>query len=171
MTKHLALGAIAALICSVSVHADLQEPPEQLIDIGTFMNLGGGSIGYVGDYAEFISSSVAPGPSQPTVIDVDLFGLLSSVDVHAFSGVRITDTGQNQYGALSPGADVDYFVLQGLDPDVEVTYVYDGPNPVHQNESAEVLATRVSELDSVSGSQDAWNLTHVSLGDSGGVEA
>ena len=40
---------------------------------------------------------------------------------------------------------------------------------MHSNETSETLALRVSDLDSFSGAQDAWDYVHVSLGDQGSL--
>ena len=171
MTVHTALGAIAALLVTFPVDASGSDPQPSgpAIDIGTFVNTGVGSIGYEGKFGDYVSSAKVAGPSQHTLISVDLGGLLTSLGIDAFLGVQITDTGLNTYGALSPGADVDLFGFDGLSPDIELLYIYDGPNPVHQNETTEQLALRVGTIDTFSGAQDAWHHTHVSLGQEGSL--
>jgi len=173
MTVHTALGAIAALLVTFGVDASRSDPQPSgpAIDIGTFVNTGGGTIGYEGKFGAFVSAAKVPGPNQHTLISVDLGGLLTSLGVDAFLGVRITDTGLNTYGALSPGADVDLFRFDGLAPDIELAYLYDGPNPVHQNETSDQLAVRAGFIDTFSGAQDAWHVTHVSLGAEGSLTA
>ena len=165
MTVHTALGAIAALLVTFPVDASTGPA----IDIGTFVNTGVGAIGYKGNFGDYVSSAKVAGPSQHTLISVDLGGLLTSLGVDAFLGVRITDTGLNTYGTLSPGADVDLFGFDGLSPDIDLLYIYGGPNPVHQNETTEQLALRVGAIDTFSGAQDAWHQTHVSLGQEGSL--
>ncbi len=156
---------LAVLTTALPAQAGVGTP----LDIGTFRNIGAGVIQYQGSFGEFVSSQYITGETNHTLITVDLEGLLASQQIGLFFGVRINDTGVNQYGSLSPGADVDYFAFEGLFPGNAVEYLYDGPNAVHSNETAETLALRVGELDSFSGAQDAWDLVHVSLGDQGSL--
>ncbi len=165
MNARILLGATAVLATALPAQAGVWTA----LDIGTFRNIGPGVIQYQGSYGEFVSSQHIPGATDHTLITVDLAGLLASQQIGLFFGVRINDTGVNQYGSLSPGADVDYFVFEGLAPGNAVEYLYDGPNAVHSNETGETLALRVGELDSFSGAQDAWDLVHVSLGDQGSL--
>ncbi|MHC4107117.1 MAG: PEP-CTERM sorting domain-containing protein [Planctomycetota bacterium] len=167
MNARILLGAAAVLATALPAHAGVWTP----IDIGTFKNIGVGVIDYQGDFGEFVSIESVTGDPDHNLITVNLEGLLASQQIGLFFGVQINDTGVNQYGALSPGADVDFFTFEGLWPGNEVEYLYDGPNPVHINETSETLALRVSELDSFNGAQDAWDYVHVSLGSQGSLTA
>ncbi|MHC5007856.1 MAG: hypothetical protein ACYTGF_10915 [Planctomycetota bacterium] len=165
-----AFGAIAAIAVATSASADPILIP---IDLGTFGNLGGGQVYYDGSYGAYVHSELAPGldGADHTLIAIDLAGIMASHDLTGFYGVSIIDAGYNMYGALSPGADIDLLVLEDLAPQIGVNFVYEGPNPVHQDETASLLSRRVSLLDSFSGAQDAWDYKHVSLGERGRFKA
>ena len=167
MNARILVGATAVLATALPAQAGVWTK----LDIGTFKNVGVGVVNYQGDFGEFVSVASVPGDPDHNLVTVNLEGLLASQQIGLFFGVRINDTGVNQYGALSPGADVDFFTFEGLWPGNEVAYLYDGPNPVHINETGESLAVRVSELDSFNGAQDAWDNVHVSLGDQGSLTA
>jgi hypothetical protein len=164
------LGAIVAMAVAASASADQIQVP---IDLGTFGNLGGGSIYYDGPFGPYIQSELVTGldGAAHTRIAIDLAGIVASQQLTGFYGVSIIDAGYNMYGALSPGADVDLLELTGLAPQIDTTFVYEGPNPVHQVETAALLSRRVSLLDSFSGAQDVWDFTHVSLGKHGRLKA
>ncbi len=155
--------AIAALT-AVSLTTNATAGDEHVsVDLGWFMNIGGGQIYYDGGFAPWISSGFAPGSTYHTVTRIDAGGILSSLGYAALAGITITDTGANAYGALSPGADIDLLKLTGADPDAIMTYAYDGPNAIHRDEPAGALRWRTANLDSFVGAQE-WDRTHVSLG-------
>jgi MYXO-CTERM domain-containing protein len=162
MNAHCALGAVAALAIGTHTFADDQ----QTIQIGSFVNTGVGSVGYNGPYTDHVLYEAVDGH---TVISVDVTGILDSLGYNALWSITITDNGFNGYGALSPGADIDLFAIEGVS--AAAMYAYVGPNAVHQGETADRLAERSLLLDSFSGAQDAWNITHVSLGMNGAVTA
>jgi hypothetical protein len=165
-----AFGAIVAIAVSTSASADQVQVP---IDLGTFGNLGGGQIDYDGLFDPYVHSEPVTGldGADHTRIAIDLAGIVSSQDLTGFYGISIIDAGYNMYGALSPGADIDLLVLEHLAPQIGVTFVHEGPNPVHQDETAALLSRRVRFLDSFSGAQDAWDYKHVSLGERGRLKA
>lgn len=148
--------AIAALTVAVPV------------DLGWFMNLGGGRIYYDGGFAPWITSRSVPGATAHTVIGIDVAGILAALDYDGLAGITITDTGANAYGTLSPGADIDLMRLAGVEPAAAAAWSYDGPNPRHIGEASWSLAYRTAALDSFSGAQE-WDWTHVSLGRHGAL--
>jgi hypothetical protein len=165
-----ALGAITAIAIGAAAEADDTRVP---INVGTFGNIGGGHIYYSGAFGSYIHSKLAAGKdgTDHTLIEIDLAGIVTSQDLAGFYGVSIIDAGYNMYGARSPGADVDLLALDSISPNTDVTFVYEGPNPVHQDESESLLARRVRYLDSFMGAQDVWHDKHVSLGKLGRLEA
>lgn len=138
------------------------------VDLGWFMNVGGGQIYYDGGFAPWITSGSVSGPTTHTVIGIDVAGILAALDCDGLAGITITDTGANAYGTLSPGADVDLMRVTGIEPDAAATWSYDGPNARHAGEASWSLAYRTAELDSFSGAQE-WDWTHVSLGRHGAL--
>ena len=162
--------AIAALTAvSLTTHATAGDDYVS-VDLGWFMNIGGGHIYYDGGFAPWISSGFGPGSTYHTVTSIDAGGILSSLGYAALAGITITDTGANAYGTLSPGADIDLLRLTGVDPDAVMTYAYDGPNAIHRDEPAGALWWRTANLDSFVGAQE-WDWTHVSLGRHGMLTA
>ena len=162
MNARIALGAAAALaIASQSFASD-----PQTIEIGTFANTSMVTTSYTGPFADFVMHEVIDGHN---VVNINVVGILDSLGYDALWSITITDTGSNSYTTMSPGADIDLFVIEGISQ--ATNYAYLGPNTVHQNESSAVLATRELALDSFSGAQDALNFTHVSLGPSGAITA
>ena len=156
-------AAIAALtVVFLTTHARVGDEHVS-VDLGWFMNVGGGRIDYDGAFDPWISSGFGPGSTDHTVIGIDAGGILSSLGYAALAGITITDTGANAYGAHSPGADIDLLKLTGVDPDAVMTFAYDGPNASHRDEPSWALARRTADLDSFSGAQE-WDRTHVSLG-------
>ncbi len=155
--------AIAALT-AVSLTTHVTAGDEHVsVDLGWFMNIGNGQIYYDGAFAPWISSGFEPGSTDHTVMGIDVEGILSSLGYEALAGITITDTGANTYGTLSPGADIDLLRLTGVDPDAVMTYAYEGPNEIHNDEPAWALPWRTAYLDSFNGSQE-WDWTYVSLG-------
>jgi len=172
MYVHTALTAIAALALTGVVTAG--EPgPTTSIHVGYFNNTGWGTVDYQGSYESYITVTQAPqdGTMFPTLIEVDLAGLLLDNGFNAFTEVRTIDTGSNQYGENSPGADMDLLGLLNLDPALDVSFDYDGPNTVHQSEDSPTLQMRVDSIDAQSGASDSNAYTYVSLGDQGVLTA
>jgi len=162
--------AIAALTAvSLATHATAGGEHVS-VDLGWFMNVGGGNIYYDGGFAPWISSSFGPGSTTHTVMEIDVDGILSSLGYAALAGITITDPGVNAYGTLSPGADIDLLNLSGVDPDAVLIWDYDGPNVIHRDEPSWALPWRTAYLDSFSGAQE-WDWTHVSLGRHGVLTA
>ncbi len=167
MRNEYALGAIGALTMALTAVADVQT-----IDVGTVMNVApAGAYQYTGSFGGFLSAQTQFFGYTHTVIAVDLNGILQSVGANALLSVSIKDTGNNTYAALSPGADIDLFAFEGISGDAQPAFSYTGPNQVHAGESSEALHTRAFAVDSFSGAQDAWNMTHVSLGYKGALKA
>lgn len=167
MNVHTALAAIGALALTAATFAVEPQPdPQVSIHAGLFRNTGWGQIEYSGSYESYISVTAAPqdGTMFPTLIELDLAGLLLDNGFNAFTEVTLVDTGENQYGANSPGADIDLLALTNLDSALDVTFAYNGPNPAHQSEDSATLHTRVETLDARSGETDSGALRHVSLG-------
>ena len=166
-------AAIAALTAVfLTTHATAADDVVS-VDLGWFMNTGGGNIYYDGGFAPWVSSSLSgfgPGSTTHTVTGIDVGGILSSLGYGTLSGITVTDTGANTYGLLSPGADIDLLTLTGVDPDAAITYDYHGPNLLHRIEPSWSLKWRVADLDSFSGAQ-VWDWTYVSLGRQGALTA
>jgi hypothetical protein len=164
------VGAIIAVAAAASAQANDVRVP---IDVGAFANTGPGTIYYDGAFGPYVRSEAVPGPDgwMHTRIEIDLAGIVAARDCGGFYGATVVDLGQNIYGPLSPGADIDLFAFENLGAPVDVSFLYEGPNPVHQGEPEALLARRVRCLDSFSGAQDAWDYTHVSLGLEGRLKA
>lgn len=162
MHARTALGAVVlAALATGAAHAG---NPEADLVVGTFSNTGVGTVDYQGDWADSFTITVVDTANR---IDIDLGGILAATGADAFSAVRVIDTGENAYTAGSSGADIDLFVLTGLDAGITTTYSYLGPTPTHQTEDSDMLALRTHAIDAMSG-QNEWNGPwHVSLGDSG----
>lgn len=162
MNARCAIGAVMALaICTVSFAAD-----QQTVEVGSFVNTGVGSMTYSGPHADYVLAEAIDGH---TVIAVDVAGILGSLGYDELWSITVTDNGFNAYGELSPGADIDLFRMEGAAADAIYSYV--GPNTVHLSELPSTLQDRSLQLDSYSGAQDAWDYTHISLGQSGSVTA
>lgn len=174
MNAHAALGAIAALTISASAFAGQQNPPAPplSIHIGQMKNIGWGTISYTGDYREHVvaSKALANGNVYPTLITINLSAIIDQNGANAFSDVKVVDSGANAYGG-SPGADIDYFAFDGLPNGVQYEFSYDGPNPVHQGESAAALWIREAVIDTQSGASDSNTQMFVSLGNRGALNA
>lgn len=157
-----ALGAIATLAVATTAFAD----DLHTVEVGSFVNTGVGVMSYTGSFGSKVEFANVDGH---TLIGVDLAGILDSLGYNMLWSITVTDNGFNSYGSMSPGADIDLFRVDGASSNA--IYSYNGPNPVHQTESSARLAERMLLLDSFSGAQDAWNLTHVSLGQNGSATA
>lgn len=125
---------------------------------------------YGGSYGAFFSSQLVNNGDPHTVINIDLYGLLSAAGFNAIESISISDAGNNQYGG-SPGADLDFFNIVGAGQGPTVTYGYLGPNAQHSAEASATLGSRVAGLDAVSGDQDYNSLHFVSLGKLGVLTA
>lgn len=156
---HIAAGVAAAIGFVSSAQADLTA-----VDVGTLRNSGLGTVDYEGEFGAFMA---AFGVDGSTRIDVDVVGIMDSLGGGALAGVRIIDTGENQYGVNSAGADIDLLSFGGLPDGVSVDYSYAGPNGNHVNESGSVLGQRVAFIDHQSGVHEWEDLLHVSLGNQG----
>ena len=162
------LAVTSAASAASAATADTTPTP---VYLGAFMNSGLGQMTYWGDFDSYVWSGPAPEAPGSTVVSVDLGGILGSLGYQGFTGVAVSDAGVNSYGTLSPGADIDYLAFENLSSDIGTFFAYDGPNPVHSIESSGLLAYRVKKVDSQSGDQDAWDWTHVSLGELGRMDA
>ncbi len=160
-----AIGAIAALAATAA-----GAEPDVSVNVGMFLNQPGRGVAYWGPYGEFVGHSRVAGTHTRYQVGIDVGGLLSSLDLGGFTGVSVTDAGRNSYGWLSSGVDIDLMAIDGLSEDIGTSFAYEGPNLVHRHEPAARLAQRVARLDSVTGDQDAWDRTHVSLGKLGRLD-
>ncbi len=168
MNAACAVGAIAALAAASAAGA---EPAIVPVDVGTFRNVAGLGVLYWGPYGDYVWHSPVAGTPNRWRVGIDIGELLPSLDLGGFVGVSVRDAGINFYGPLSPGADIDLMSLHDLSPDIGMHFAYTGPNAVHRDESAGLLAYRLRGLDSAIGDQDAWDWTHVSLGRHGRLDA
>lgn len=168
-TIHAAAAVAIAALSALTGTAQADIEPVT-IDVGTFMNTSTG-VNYNGTYGDFFSSTVVSGQVDHIVLNVDVAGILTAAGMNRLISITATDTGENSYGTLSPGADVDLMTFNGLPGDAIVEYLYEGPNNTHTDESPNVWAQRVTELDTFSGAQDKYHFTHVSLGNEGRLTA
>ncbi len=169
-----ATGAIVALALTTHTFAGEAQPdPALSIHVGTFFNSGWGQIDYEGDFGHLISVTAAAQNQTmfPTEITVDLSSLLDEAGYNAFTAVTVRDTGQNIYGANSPGADLDLFTIDGLGDSFDVLLRYEGPVTFHELENSDTLKTRTADLDALSGFTHENSLQYVSLGDRGELTA
>lgn len=167
MNAACALGAAAAVAAASTAVAQPKTVP---VYLGTFMNTGMGQIGYWGEFDSYVWSGRADCNPGSTLIGIDVAGILAGRGYSGFTGVSVHDTGLNAYGPLSPGADIDFIELERLSAGIGAYVEYDGPNPIHQGESPGLLGYRTREIDSLSGDQDAWDWTHLSLGELGRMD-
>jgi hypothetical protein len=128
------------------------------------------NIQYQGAFGSFISSELVNNGTQRTLVSVDLYGLMQSVGLNYIESISIIDGGNNQYNS-SPGADIDYVLLDGLGANVVTTLGYVGPNTPHTLEGNAVLTNRTSLMDAVTGDQDYNSFHFVSLGYMGALTA
>jgi hypothetical protein len=165
-----ALGAIIAIAAATTAHANDNRVP---VDVGVFANTGPGTIHYDGPFGAYINAVGVPAPDDTmhTRIEIDLAGIVLSQGYGGFYGATAVDLGNNIYGPISPGADIDLFAFENMPAPTDLTFVYEGPNAVHQGEPSEILGQRVRYLDSFSGAQDVWDRTHISLGMEGRMKA
>lgn len=162
MKARMTFGAIGALAIGLHTTADV-------IDIGRFEKAGPGDIHYQGNYAAYLSSGSEGLNNEHTRIILDLDGLLSSLGSGwGLKSVSIIDTGENIYTS-SPGADIDLFRLFNVRTGVDVSYLYDGPFEMHQNETEAQWKQRVWDLDWGAGGLEG--MMWLSLGDEGRLSA
>ena len=141
---------------------------ELTIDVGRLSNINPRpEYSYVGDWAEYISSSEVDGY---TVIDIDITGIMAMGGEQYLRSVSIRDFGNNSYGELSPGADIDFIDFVGLDSSVDVIASYDGPTSDHMDESSEALLNRIAMLDAFTGANQRDDDVYVSLGRLGALD-
>jgi len=162
MNASCALGAIAALAFAANSFAI--DP--QTIEVGSFVNTSMSTATYTGPYTGFVSHAAVDGHN---VMTIDVAGILDSLGYNLLYSITVTDNGANSYGSLSPGADIDLFRIDG--PNVDYFFSYAGPNATHHPEDSDRLGERLLQLDSFSGAQDQWAVTHVSLGQNGSITA
>ncbi|MFO0827945.1 MAG: hypothetical protein U0572_07310 [Phycisphaerales bacterium] len=166
MTTALArtAGALAALLAVGPALADI-------VQVGTIQQLAPRPvIGYWGGYGGYVTSSLVVNPEQRTLVTIDIAGILQAAGLNYLERIDVLDGGGNQYNG-SPGADIDFWSLDGLQSDATATFSYVGINPTHLAESSSTLATRMSAMDAISGDQDYNCLHFVSLGQGGRVSA
>lgn len=166
MKLALARTAVAALafVAVGQSYADI-------VDVGTVVQIAPKpSITYSGAYGSFLSSSLVQNPVARTVVTLDLHGIMQAAGFSWIERIDVLDAGGNAYFG-SPGADLDYWHLEGAGAGTTVTFGYAGPNVTHINESSDSLALRVGALDAISGDQDFNSLHFVSLGLQGVLSA
>ena len=160
------LGCLMAL--SGQAIADIQ------VDVGCFSNLTPvPACSYEGEYASYINSWEIEGYTSSqgyTMIDVDITGIMSMAGASHLRGITIMDFGDNSYGALSPGADIDFIELVGLDAGVEVVAEYTGQTEQHINQSSDELWDRMGTLDAFYGANHIDDEVYVSLGQLGSLD-
>ena len=160
------LGCLMAL--SGQAIADIQ------VDVGCFSNITPvPSCAYEGDYSPYITSWEVEGYTSSqgyTMIDIDIAGIMAVSGESHLVGVTIMDFGTNSYGALSPGADIDYVGFVGLDSGVEVVAGYNGHTQEHVGQSSDELWDRVGTLDAFYGANHIDDDVYVSLGELGSLE-
>ncbi|MDZ4756016.1 MAG: hypothetical protein SGJ11_16155, partial [Phycisphaerae bacterium] len=148
--------AIAALTVSISMPTVLTAVASaETIEVGTILQLGPPAIAYSGNYLSSVSSSLVQNPVNRTLVTVDLYAIMQSAGLNYLESVQVLDGAGNSYGG-SPGADIDYFQLEGLGAGVTTSFAYTGTNPVHAGESSALLQSRLGAMDAISGDQD-WN--------------
>jgi hypothetical protein len=150
--------AVAACACAFGSTAIA----DMTIDVGRFSNINPvPSYSYVGDWAEYVSSSEVDGR---TVFDIDVTGIMSNEGDQYLRSISIRDFGNNSYGILSPGADIDYVEFVGLPDSVGTRAEYSGPTVDHLEESSEQLLARIADLDAFAGANHRDDDVYVSLG-------
>lgn len=151
------LGGVACILTLGSTAvADLT------IDVGRFSNTNPTpAYSYVGDWTEYVSSSEVDGY---TVLEIDISGIMAVGGERYLRSVSIRDFGNNSYGELSPGADIDFMEFVNLDPSVDILASYSGPTPDHIDESSLELMNRLSALDAFAGANQRDDDVYVSLG-------
>lgn len=154
------VGTAAVLMLAGSASAAIT------VNLGTVMQVSPRpTIVYSGAYGAFVTSSVDASGTR-TVTRFDLGGIAQSLGGNlALVAVRVRDTGSNTYGAWSPGADIDLLRVTGANLSAgTVTASYQGSVTQHSGEGQDVLKTRVSSCDAVSGDQHFNSQHFISLG-------
>lgn len=155
-------GVVCACALGGAAMADLT------IDVGRLSNTNPApEYSYVGDWAQYISSSEVEGY---TVLEIDITGIMAEGGERYLRSVSIHDFGNNSYGELSPGADIDLLEFAGLDSSVDVIASYEGPTPDHLEETSQALLGRLAELDAFTGANQRDDDVYVSLGRLGQLE-
>ena len=135
------------------------------IDVGRFSNTHPvPSYSYVGAWEEYVSAIEIDGR---TVFDIDVSGIMSVTGEQYLRSISIRDFGNNSYGELSPGADIDLVEFLALPEGVVLNTTYTGPTADHINETTAELLERVGELDAFTGANQRDDDVYVSLGDQG----
>lgn len=156
--------ALTALVATSHALADT-------VEVGTVQQLAPRPlIAYTGAYASYVTSSLVTNPIQRTLVTIDLYGIMQAAGLTWLERIDVLDGGGNQYGG-SPGADVDYWHLNGAPGDITTSFSYTGTNAAHLGESSASLALRTSLMDAISGDQDFNSLHFVSLGANGMLSA
>ena len=109
-------AAIAALTTVLLTTHATAAADVHSVDLGWFMNTGGGQIYYDGGFAPWVSSSASgfgSGSTTHTVIGIDVGGILSSLGPGTLSGIPVPDTRANAYGRPRPRAGTDRQPLPG----------------------------------------------------------
>ncbi|MDZ4828802.1 MAG: hypothetical protein SGJ09_01215 [Phycisphaerae bacterium] len=165
--KHALARTALALTALVATSHALAEN----VEVGTVQQIAPRPlIAYTGAYASYVTSSLVANPIQRTLVTIDLYGIMQAAGLTWLERIDVLDGGGNQYGG-SPGADVDYWRLNGAASDVTTSFSYTGANAVHVGESSTSLALRTSLMDAVSGDQDFNSFHFVSLGANGMLSA
>ncbi len=127
------------------------------------------TISYTGTYGKCFNSAV-DSSGMRTIIEVDIFAAMqSAAPGMILKSITIQDTGTNAYGASSPGADMDFFSVQGADTSAQMAFSYNGPVAQHMNESSATLASRLAAADAIVGDSNTGMSHFVSLGLSGAM--
>ena len=155
-------AASSATIINSSAAADT-------IDLGTFANIGQGEIEYTGSFETYINSTQQGDNGEHTVVSIDIAAILNSLGGVGIESISIIDTGNNIYNG-APGADIDLFRINGIDPDA-YNVLYDGPTSVHNDETETELRGRMNTLNWGSGNGQLSGGTYLSLGQEGVITA
>ena len=135
---------------------------ELTIDVGRFSNTHPvPSYSYVGSWDEYVCAIEVDGC---TVFDINVAGIMSNAGAQYLRSISIRDFGNNAYGELSPGADIDLIEFIGLPEGVELDATYTGPTVDHVDENTAELLARVDELDAFTGANQRDDDVYVSLG-------
>jgi len=138
--KHALARTALALTALVATSHALAEN----VEVGTVQQIAPRPlIAYTGAYASYVTSSLVANPIQRTLVTIDLYGIMQAAGLTWLERIDVLDGGGNQYGG-SPGADVDYWRLNGAASDVTTSFSYTGANAVHVGESSTSLALRTS---------------------------
>lgn len=157
MTRNgiIAVVTCALATCSCAI-ADVT------VDVGRFSNLNPvPAYSYVGDWSEHVTANEVDGR---TVLDIDVTGIMFDSGEQYLRSISIRDFGNNSYGQLSPGADIDYVDFIGLADNIETYATYSGPTVDHLEETSDELKARIQSLDAFSGANHRDHDVYVSLG-------